>query len=105
MDMIHRGTMDMTHRGTMDMIQAMVPLEVANRRQECMGGFVNLNFNFYHFHPVTVMAQYPLLMLRYRPIMAMVQKGETPPGIKEINDMPPNPNQQPSNPRLVPRAK
>ncbi|OVA09834.1 Peroxisome membrane anchor protein Pex14p [Macleaya cordata] len=38
-------------------------------------------------------------------IMAMVQRGEKPPGIKEINDLPPNPNQPPSNPRLAPRIK
>lgn len=38
-------------------------------------------------------------------IMAMVQRGERPPNIREINDLPPNPNQQPSNPRLAPRAK
>ncbi|XP_078431176.1 peroxin 14 isoform X2 [Wolffia australiana] len=38
-------------------------------------------------------------------IMSMVQRGEKPPGIKDINDMPPNPNQPPSNPRLAPRAK
>ncbi|MQM07480.1 hypothetical protein Taro_040321 [Colocasia esculenta] len=50
MDIVHRDkvTMDMIHRSTMDMIQVMVPLEVANRRQECMGGLVNLNSNFNH---------------------------------------------------------
>ncbi|MQL99500.1 hypothetical protein Taro_032223 [Colocasia esculenta] len=65
MDIVHRDkvTMDMIHKGTMDMIQVMVPLEVANKRQECMTGLVNLNSNFNHFQPVTVMAQYPLLML------------------------------------------
>lgn len=41
----------------------------------------------------------------YMEIMAMVQRGEKPPGIKEINDFPPNPNQPPSNPRLAPRLK
>ncbi|XP_010243116.1 PREDICTED: peroxisomal membrane protein PEX14 isoform X2 [Nelumbo nucifera] len=41
----------------------------------------------------------------YMEIMAMVQRGEKPPGIKEINDLPPNPNQPPSNPRLAPRMK
>ncbi|XP_024024492.1 peroxisomal membrane protein PEX14 isoform X2 [Morus notabilis] len=39
----------------------------------------------------------------YMEIMAMVQRGEKPPN--EINDSPPNPNQQLSNPRLAPRAK
>ncbi|PON73775.1 Peroxisomal membrane protein [Parasponia andersonii] len=41
----------------------------------------------------------------YMDIMAMVQRGEKPSNIREINDSPPNPNQQPSNPRLAPRAK
>ncbi|KAF1887965.1 hypothetical protein Lal_00023974 [Lupinus albus] len=38
-------------------------------------------------------------------IMAMVQRGEKPSNIRDINDLPPNPSQQPSNPRLVPRSK
>ncbi|KAL6010967.1 hypothetical protein ACLOJK_001410 [Asimina triloba] len=37
--------------------------------------------------------------------MAMVQRGEKPPGIREIDDRPPNPNQLPSNPNLAPRPK
>lgn len=41
----------------------------------------------------------------YMEIMAMVQRGERPPNIRDINDLPPNPNQQISNPRLVPRNK
>ncbi|OMO81461.1 hypothetical protein CCACVL1_12406 [Corchorus capsularis] len=41
----------------------------------------------------------------YMEIMAMVQRGEKPSNIREINDMPPNPNQQPSNPRIAPRSK
>lgn len=41
----------------------------------------------------------------YLEVLAMIQRGETPPGIKEINDMPPNPNQQPSNPHLAPKKK
>ncbi|WCJ36069.1 Peroxisomal membrane protein PEX14 [Euphorbia peplus] len=41
----------------------------------------------------------------YMEIMAMVQRGERPPNIKEVNDQPPNPNQQISNPRLAPRSK
>ncbi|XP_026421657.1 peroxisomal membrane protein PEX14-like isoform X1 [Papaver somniferum] len=41
----------------------------------------------------------------YMEIMEMIQRGEKPPGIKEINDLPPNPNQPPSNPRLAPRVK
>uniref|UniRef100_A0A5B6ZTZ9 Peroxisomal membrane protein PEX14 n=1 Tax=Davidia involucrata TaxID=16924 RepID=A0A5B6ZTZ9_DAVIN len=41
----------------------------------------------------------------YMEIMAMVQRGERPPNIREINDLPPNPNQPVSNPRLAPRVK
>ncbi|KDP31101.1 hypothetical protein JCGZ_11477 [Jatropha curcas] len=41
----------------------------------------------------------------YMEIMAMVQRGERPPNIRDINDQPPNPNQQISNPRLAPRNK
>ncbi|TQD99973.1 hypothetical protein C1H46_014352 [Malus baccata] len=37
--------------------------------------------------------------------MAMVQRGEKPPNVKDIDDSPPNLNQQLSNPRLAPRAK
>lgn len=41
----------------------------------------------------------------YMDIMAMVQRGEKPSNIRDINDLPPNPNQQFSNPRLAPRTK
>ncbi|KAH0467669.1 hypothetical protein IEQ34_002702 [Dendrobium chrysotoxum] len=41
----------------------------------------------------------------YMEIMAMVQRGEKPPNIKEINDTPPNPNQPPSKPLIAPRTK
>ncbi|XLQ98855.1 hypothetical protein HN51_053579 [Arachis hypogaea] len=41
----------------------------------------------------------------YMEIMAMIQRGEKPSNIRDIDDSPPNPNQQPSNPRLAPRAK
>ncbi|XP_027903054.1 peroxisomal membrane protein PEX14-like isoform X2 [Vigna unguiculata] len=41
----------------------------------------------------------------YLEIMAMLQRGEKPSNIREIDDSPPNPYQQPSNPRLAPRAK
>ncbi|KAL0364581.1 UNVERIFIED_CONTAM: Peroxisomal membrane protein PEX14 [Sesamum angustifolium] len=41
----------------------------------------------------------------YMEIMAMIQRGERPSNIKEINDTPPNPNQPLSNPRLAPRPK
>ncbi|XP_059643794.1 peroxisomal membrane protein PEX14-like [Cornus florida] len=41
----------------------------------------------------------------YMEIMAMVQRGERPPNIRDINDLPPNPNQQISHPRLAPRSK
>nr|XP_010924260.1 peroxisomal membrane protein PEX14 isoform X1 [Elaeis guineensis] len=38
-------------------------------------------------------------------IMEMVQRGEKPPNIKEINDMPPNPNQPIPRPLMAPRVK
>ncbi|XP_056853587.1 peroxisomal membrane protein PEX14-like isoform X2 [Raphanus sativus] len=38
-------------------------------------------------------------------IMSMIQRGEKPSNIREINDMPPNPNQQLSNPRIAPKNK
>lgn len=41
----------------------------------------------------------------YMEIMAMVQRGEKPPNVREINDLPPNPNQPLPNPHLAPRAK
>lgn len=41
----------------------------------------------------------------YMEILAMVQRGERPPNVKDINDSPPNPHQQIPNPRLAPRAK
>ncbi|GAB4845672.1 hypothetical protein Ancab_039074 [Ancistrocladus abbreviatus] len=41
----------------------------------------------------------------YMEIMAMIQRGERPPNIREINDLPPNPNQPISNPSLAPRSK
>ncbi|CAI5478537.1 unnamed protein product [Closterium sp. Yama58-4] len=34
-------------------------------------------------------------------VMEMVKRGETPPGIKDINDKPPNPEQPPSDSRLA----
>ncbi|CAH8350194.1 unnamed protein product [Eruca vesicaria subsp. sativa] len=41
----------------------------------------------------------------YMDIMSMIQRGEKPSNIREINDMPPNPNQQLSNPRTAPKTK
>ncbi|KAG9449957.1 hypothetical protein H6P81_009922 [Aristolochia fimbriata] len=41
----------------------------------------------------------------YMEIMSMIQRGEKPPGIRDIDDRPPNPNQPPSNPLMAPRAK
>ncbi|KFK28009.1 hypothetical protein AALP_AA8G459800 [Arabis alpina] len=41
----------------------------------------------------------------YMDIMSMIQRGEKPSNIREINDMPPNPNQQISNPRIAPKSK
>ncbi|EEF52002.1 peroxisomal membrane protein PEX14 [Ricinus communis] len=41
----------------------------------------------------------------YMEIMAMVQRGERPPNIRDVNDQPPNPNQKISNPNIAPRTK
>lgn len=41
----------------------------------------------------------------YMEIMAMIQRGERPPNIRDINDAPPDPNQPISNPVLTPRPK
>ncbi|KAL2515755.1 Peroxisomal membrane protein PEX14 [Forsythia ovata] len=41
----------------------------------------------------------------YMEIMAMIQRGEKPSNIREINDAPPNPNQPVPLPRLAPRPK
>ncbi|CAO2819081.1 unnamed protein product [Amaranthus hypochondriacus] len=41
----------------------------------------------------------------YMEIMDMVQRGERPPNVRDIDDRPPNPNQPISNSTLVPRAK
>ncbi|KAJ6838596.1 peroxisomal membrane protein PEX14 [Iris pallida] len=41
----------------------------------------------------------------YMEIMAMVQRGEKPPNVRDIDDMPPNPNQQIAKPLLAPRPK
>lgn len=41
----------------------------------------------------------------YLEVMAMLERGETPPGIQEINDKPPNPHQLPSVSCLHPKPK
>ncbi|KAL8154232.1 hypothetical protein V2J09_011992 [Rumex salicifolius] len=41
----------------------------------------------------------------YTEIMNMIQRGERPPNVRDINDAPPNPNQPISNPNLIPRTK
>ncbi|XP_042042914.1 peroxisomal membrane protein PEX14-like [Salvia splendens] len=41
----------------------------------------------------------------YMEIMSMIQRGEKPSNIREINDAPPNPNQPLTNPRAAPRPK
>ncbi|KAI4326743.1 hypothetical protein MLD38_032022 [Melastoma candidum] len=41
----------------------------------------------------------------YMEIMAMVQRGERPPNVRDIDDSPPDPNRPISNPRMAPRAK
>ncbi|OMO80246.1 hypothetical protein COLO4_24172 [Corchorus olitorius] len=41
----------------------------------------------------------------YMEILDMIQRGEKPPGIKDIDDSPPNPDQPLPNPRITPRLK
>lgn len=41
----------------------------------------------------------------YMEILAMIQRGEKPSNIREINDAPPNPNQPLPNPHLAPKPK
>ncbi|WOH10541.1 hypothetical protein DCAR_0730010 [Daucus carota subsp. sativus] len=41
----------------------------------------------------------------YMEIMAMVQRGERPSNIRDVNDLPPNPNQPVPTPSLAPRPK
>ncbi|XP_078151699.1 peroxisomal membrane protein PEX14-like isoform X1 [Carex rostrata] len=41
----------------------------------------------------------------YMEIMEMIQRGERPPNIKDINDMPPDPNRPIPKPRMAPRPK
>ncbi|XVE75043.1 hypothetical protein DITRI_Ditri12bG0065700 [Diplodiscus trichospermus] len=41
----------------------------------------------------------------YMEILAMIQRGEKPPGIKDIDDSPPNPGQPIPHPRITPRLK
>ncbi|XWS69007.1 hypothetical protein CRYUN_Cryun04dG0142600 [Craigia yunnanensis] len=41
----------------------------------------------------------------YMEILAMKQRGEKPPGIKDIDPSPPNPDQPLLNPRITPRIK
>eukprot|EP00249_Psilotum_nudum_P019224 c27151_g2_i1 orf=420-2396(+) len=41
----------------------------------------------------------------YMEVLAMLERGEKPPGIQEVNDKPPNPDQPPSSSRLQPRLK
>ncbi|GMJ13200.1 PEROXISOME DEFECTIVE 2, peroxin 14 [Hibiscus trionum] len=41
----------------------------------------------------------------YMEITAKIQRGEKPPGIKDIDDSPPNPNQPLPNPQITPRLK
>ncbi|CAJ1975142.1 unnamed protein product [Sphenostylis stenocarpa] len=55
--------------------------------------------------PVSVQASSAPHPKSYMEIMAMIQRGEKPSNIREIDDSPPNPYQQPSNPRLPPRPK
>ncbi|XP_024544987.1 peroxisomal membrane protein PEX14-like [Selaginella moellendorffii] len=42
---------------------------------------------------------------KYSEILAMVERGEKPPGIRDVNDKPPNPTQPASNSMLQPKTK
>ncbi|GLU20715.1 hypothetical protein SLE2022_368990 [Rubroshorea leprosula] len=55
--------------------------------------------------PISVEPPAPPHPKSYMEILAMVQRGEKPPNIREIDDRPPNPSQQPSNPRFAPMPK
>ncbi|KAF3319917.1 peroxisomal membrane protein PEX14-like isoform X1 [Carex littledalei] len=52
--------------------------------------------------PLTTMPPHPK---SYMEIMEMIQRGERPPNIKDINDMPPDPNRPIPKPRMAPRPK
>eukprot|EP00252_Welwitschia_mirabilis_P011782 TRINITY_DN2620_c0_g1_i3.p1 TRINITY_DN2620_c0_g1~~TRINITY_DN2620_c0_g1_i3.p1 ORF type:complete len:588 (+),score=152.08 TRINITY_DN2620_c0_g1_i3:253-2016(+) len=55
--------------------------------------------------PATVIPSQPQHSKSYMEIMAMVSRGEKPPGIREIDDKPPNPNQPITASQLQPRTK
>jgi hypothetical protein len=38
-------------------------------------------------------------------VLQMLEQGQTPPGIREIDDKPPNPNQEFPNAKMKPRPK
>ncbi|KAK9278674.1 hypothetical protein L1049_028248 [Liquidambar formosana] len=80
---------------------------VANLKQSNVNGKVDYDSNSVRStsSPASVEPSMPPHPKSYMEIMAMVQRGEKPPNIRDINDLPPNPNQQLSNPRLVPRTK
>lgn len=69
----------------------------------------NVNFDQYSARslsqPATVEPPAAPHPKSYMEIMAMVQRGEKPSNIRDINDLPPNPNQPLPNAMIAPRAK
>ncbi|KAJ0038785.1 hypothetical protein Pint_22973 [Pistacia integerrima] len=57
---------------------------------------------FYYSYPSTPLLTIKPVILQ---ILSMIQRGEIPPGIKEINDSPPNPDQPLPNPGMSQRIK
>ncbi|XP_059656385.1 peroxisomal membrane protein PEX14-like isoform X2 [Cornus florida] len=82
-------------------------VSITNSRQSNANGKVELDLHSVRSSPPPAsvepsVAPHPK---SYMEIIAMVQRGERPPNISEINDLPPNPNQPVSNLRLASRAK
>ncbi|KAF3340025.1 peroxisomal membrane protein PEX14-like isoform X1 [Carex littledalei] len=71
----------------------------STRRQQISG---TTNQEAQSVLPLTTMPPHPK---SYMEIMEMIQRGERPPNIKDINDMPPDPNRPIPKPRMAPRPK
>ncbi|KAL3512848.1 hypothetical protein ACH5RR_025565 [Cinchona calisaya] len=81
-------------------------VSVTNSKPSYSNGTADYNINSERFSPPPSaepsVAPHPK---SYMEIMAMIQRGEKPSNIREINDQPPNPNQPVPNPRVVPKPK
>ncbi|XP_020098857.1 peroxisomal membrane protein PEX14 isoform X2 [Ananas comosus] len=82
-------------------------LSISFNKQEKVNGINNTNKTDSHsVRPSSSLASIdPPHPKSYMEIIEMVQRGEKPPNIKEINDMPPNPDQPIPKPLLAPRPK